>query len=89
VELHHVPSGEVAAFEHTAGSLRRHLDDADAVAAELDRLDERHAAGMGRADADAAFPARVAPRCGGCDFRSVCRPGSVVPSLPPWAGVED
>jgi len=89
VELHHLPSGEVPAHEHTAGSSADHLRRADAVAAELGSLDERYRAGMSAAEADLEFPARVAPRCGWCDFRSVCAPGRVVAPQPPWAGVVD
>lgn len=89
VELHHLPSGTVAAFEHTEATLAAHLDRADAVSAELDRLDAVHAGGLSRKVADAAFPARVAPRCGWCEVRSLCGPGSVVPPREPWAGVPE
>jgi putative RecB family exonuclease len=78
----------VLVWDHTEESLDQHLQRADSVAAELDVLDERYRAGMSAAEADQAFPARVAPRCGWCDFRSSCAPGSVVPPHPPWAGVE-
>jgi RecB family exonuclease len=87
VELHHLPSGDVLAWDHTDEALDRHLRRADSVAAELDGLDERYRAGIPAAEADRAFPARVAARCGWCDFRSSCAPGSVVPPQPPWAGV--
>jgi RecB family exonuclease len=87
VELHHLPTGDVLAWDHTEDSLGQHLQRADSLAAELDALDERYQTGMSAAEADRAFPARVAPRCGWCDFRSSCRPGSVVPPHLPWAGV--
>lgn len=87
VELHHLPSGEVLAWEHTDDSLGEHLDRADRVAAVLADLDARFGAGMSRAEADEAFPARVAPRCGWCDFRPVCEPGRSVPPHRPWDGV--
>jgi RecB family exonuclease len=89
VELHHLPTGHVVVWEHTEESLSRHLDEADAVAAELAVLDERYREGMAAEEADAAFPARVAPRCGWCDFRAVCVPGRAVPPRQPWAGVPD
>jgi RecB family exonuclease len=88
VELHHVPTGEVAAWRHTAESLAAHLDRADALAAELARLDDEHRSGMSRERSDEAFPARVAPRCGLCEFRPVCPPGRSVPQQPSWTGVE-
>lgn len=87
VELHHLPTGEVLVWDHTEESLGGHLRRADAVAAELGGLDERFRAGMSAAEADQAFPARVGPRCGWCDFRSVCLPGQAVPQRKPWAGV--
>jgi RecB family exonuclease len=89
VELHHLPTGEVLAWDHTDGSLQRHLHRADSVAAELGRLDEQFRAGMAAKEADEAFPANVGARCGWCDFRSVCAPGQVVPAQQPWAGVVD
>ncbi len=87
VELHHLPTGDVVAWEHSEESLQDHLLRADALAAEIDDLDERFRAGMSADEADAAFPARVAPRCGWCEFRGVCRPGRAVPSHRPWDGV--
>ena len=88
VELHHLPTGEVFAWDHDAVSLAAHLDHADALADELAGLDEEHRSGMSPRRADEAFPARVAPRCGVCDFRSVCAPGRSVPQRPPWTGVD-
>ncbi len=87
VELHHLPTGEVLVWDHTEESLSRHLGRADSIAAELGGLDERFRAGMSAAAADEAFPARVGPLCGWCDFRSVCVPGRAVPQRQPWAGV--
>ena len=87
VELHHLPSGEVLAWEHTEESLDAHLQRADSLAVELGALDERFRAGMSAAEADEAFPARVGARCGWCDFRAACGPGRAVPPRAPWAGV--
>ena len=89
VELHHLPTGDVAAWDHTAESLDRHLDRADEVAAELGALRDRTDAGTSRSEADELFPARVGSRCGWCDFRPVCRPGQAVPRQESWAGVVD
>ncbi len=89
VELHHLPTGRVVAWDHTDASLAAHLDRADRAAAALGELDERHAAGMSPAEADEAFPARVEPRCAWCEVRSACPPGRAVPQRAPWAGVVD
>jgi RecB family exonuclease len=89
VELHHLPSGEVVGWDHTAESLDEHLDRADGVAAELGALRDRTGGGISRSEADDLFPARVGSRCGWCDFRSVCGPGQAVPRQEPWAGVVD
>ena len=87
VELHHLPTGRVLAWEHTEESLDAHLQRADDLASELGALDERFRGGMSAAEADETFPARVGARCGWCDFRSACGPGRAVPPQPPWAGV--
>lgn len=87
VELHHLPTGEVVAWDHSEESLARHLRRADSIAAELARLDEAFRAGVSAAEADAAFPARVGPLCGWCDFRAVCEPASGVPGRRPWDAV--
>lgn len=48
VELHHLPTGEVASWEHTDASLGRHLGRAEQIATEC-------------ADADEAYKTRLAP----------------------------
>jgi len=88
VELHHLPSGEVVAADHTEESLAAAVDRADALAARLAELDGRHAAASAPA-ADELFPARVAPRCGWCEFRPVCGPGRTEPPRSAWAAVRD
>lgn len=87
VELHHLPTGDVLAQDHTRESLDQHLLRADEVAAEVARLDERQTDGMSAAEADEVFQARVGPRCGWCEVRAACGPGQAVPPQPPWAGV--
>jgi len=87
VELHHLPTGEVVAWDHTEESLGRHLRRADSLAAELGSLDAAYKEGMSPAQADEAFPAQVGPLCGWCDFRSSCGPGQSVPARQPWAGL--
>ncbi|MEP7089582.1 MAG: PD-(D/E)XK nuclease family protein [Nocardioidaceae bacterium] len=87
VELHHLPSGQVVAWDHTEESLATHLDRADALAAELSGLDGRFRAGLPVEEADRAFPPRVASRCGWCSVRAACPAGREVPPQQRWAGV--
>ncbi len=88
VELHHLPTGEVLAWDHTEESLARQLRRADSLAAEVARSDQAFRQGLSEQEADEAFPARPGPICGWCDFNRVCGPGSAVRSpLDPWAGV--
>jgi RecB family exonuclease len=87
VELHHVPTGAVAAHEHTGESLRRKLEEAesiarDARAAEAD-YDERGV------ESD-RFPARVGPLCQWCDFRAHCPAGQAFGAEKSgWAALEE
>ncbi|SDG00113.1 RecB family exonuclease [Pseudonocardia oroxyli] len=82
VELHHLPSGTVAAYDHSAESLAEHRDRAEAGAlAAADAAAELVAGGS----ADALFPARPAPRCAVCDMRRNCPEGQAVgPAAQPW-----
>ncbi len=89
VELHHLPTGDVLAWDHSGESLEQQLRRADDVAAELGVLDAAYHEGMSRPEADEAFPARVGSRCGWCDFRASCRPGQSVPPRRPWDGLRD
>ncbi|RBM11220.1 recombinase RecB [Prauserella sp. PE36] len=82
VELHHVPSGTVAAAEHTPESLRRQLTRADETAAELQTATDTLEAG---GDADTLFPARTSRRCSWCDFRPSCPDGQqAAPAARSW-----
>jgi RecB family exonuclease len=89
VELHHVPTGTVAAWEHTPESLDRQLRRAELIAAECADADERyHAAAASGAPADDALPPRPGPGCAWCDFRSLCPEGSAAaPRRRPWDGL--
>jgi putative RecB family exonuclease len=85
VELHHLPSGEVAAWRHDQGSLQEHVRRAETTAAELASAADALSAG---GDGDALFPARPAPRCGSCEMRRHCPPGrAAAPEEAPWAGL--
>ncbi|HXV94238.1 MAG TPA: PD-(D/E)XK nuclease family protein [Pseudonocardia sp.] len=87
VELHHLPTGEVAAWEHDAASLRSHLEHAEAVAAESAAAADALAAGVpGPDEVDALFPARTSAGCASCEFRAHCPEGrAAVPEAEPWA----
>ena len=88
VELHHLPTGEVVAWDHTEESLARHVRRADSLAADLAAVDARFRQGMTAQEADEAFPAQVGPLCGWCDFNRVCETGrAAVPPREPWAAV--
>jgi putative RecB family exonuclease len=85
VELHHVPSGTVAAWRHDPASRREHVARAEASAAELAAAGDALAAG---GSPEALFPPRPAPRCGGCDVRRHCPEGrAAAPEEVPWAGL--
>jgi RecB family exonuclease len=86
VELHHVPSGTLAAFEHTDASLARHVTRAEATAADIEAATDTLASG---ADTDAVFPPRPGPGCSWCDFRAHCPEGRAVSgAYEPWAGLD-
>jgi RecB family exonuclease len=88
VELHHLPSGDVLAWEHTDHGLAETVRRADRLAAEVARADAAFRGGLDAARADARFPARPGPGCGWCDFNRVCPEGHAARApLPPWAGL--
>lgn len=87
VELHHLPTGSVVGFEHTDGSLQRHVERAEHTAADIVAATDTLARG---ADADEVFPARPSPACAWCDFRRHCPEGQAAsPELEAWAGLAD
>jgi putative RecB family exonuclease len=85
VELHHLPTGTVAAFEHTEASLSRHVRRAEDTAADALSAERELAAG---GDPDQAFPATPGAICGWCDFRRSCPAGVERPAHEPWDSVE-
>jgi putative RecB family exonuclease len=85
VELHHLPTGKVAAHEHTEESLARHLRRAEQTA--QDAIDAEAAVAAG-ADPDEAFPTTPGPICSWCDFRKICPAGAGAPERDPWAGID-
>jgi putative RecB family exonuclease len=84
VELHHLPTGTVAAAELTDESIARQVRRAEAIAADIQAADRAVAAGT---DPDQAFPARSGPQCGWCDYRRACPAGRELPGKQPWAGL--
>lgn len=100
VELHHLPSGEVAAWEHTADSLDRHIGRAEDIAAEASAADDDYrsrvpkprrgeaARPVDHAPFDERFPARPGPLCAWCDFARHCPEGrEAAPRKDPWAAL--
>jgi RecB family exonuclease len=86
VELHHLPTGEVLAHEHTEATLQRKVAEAESIAVDLRRADADYAAnGTG----SPFFEPQVSPICMWCDFRAHCPQGQLVgPEKSDWAGLE-
>jgi RecB family exonuclease len=83
VELHHLPSGTVAAFDHTDRSLANHVRRAEDIAADIATATAAVAAGE---DRDVAFPAVTGRQCGWCDFRGSCPAGqAATPARETWS----
>ncbi|MFF0718666.1 RecB family exonuclease [Micromonospora sp. NPDC003816] len=85
VELHHLPSGTVAAHKHTVDSLARQVTRAEQTAQDI-MAAERSVTDGG--DPDTAFPTTPGPRCSWCDFRRTCPAGAEQPGKEPWAAVD-
>ena len=86
VELHHLSSGKVLAWEHTLETLARHLRRAEAIAAEASAAK----AGLDEGGSvDELFPPRPSSLCGWCDFARHCPEGLAASGGPkkPWAGL--
>jgi hypothetical protein len=85
VELHHLPSGQVLAWEHTDESLQRHLRRAEDVAEECADADERMRSPLPREKYDEVFPPRTGPACGWCDYQRNCPEGQAAAAQHrPW-----
>jgi putative RecB family exonuclease len=83
VELHHLPTGTVLAWEHTAESLGRQVARAEEAADELALCVDTLAAG---GDPEVLFPPRTGRQCSWCDFRRSCAEGrAAAPDLDSWA----
>jgi hypothetical protein len=90
VELHHLPTGAVIAWEHTADSLTRHLRRAEDIAAECADADDKMRAGLTPDSWDSVFPPRPSAMCGWCDFLRHCQPGRAAATQHrPWDALMD
>jgi RecB family exonuclease len=90
VELHHLPTGNVLAWEHTDDTLDRHLRRAEDIAAECAAADKAFKGGLPPERYDEAFAPRTSPGCGWCDFRQHCPEGqAAATSRKPWDGLAD
>jgi RecB family exonuclease len=88
VELHHLPTAQVAAWEHTDESLRRQLRRAEDIAGECAEADQRFRSGFAADQGDDVFPPTPGPWCGWCDYRAHCPEGQLAASAQrPWAGL--
>lgn len=85
VELHHLPTGQVAVAELTEDSIARQVRRAEQTAGDIRAAEQSVAAG---ADPDEAYPTRSGPQCGWCDFRRGCPAGRQVPGQDPWAALQ-
>ncbi len=84
VELHHLPTGTVAAASHGPEGLARKVAEAESIAREARAADASYAAG----DTEGPFPARPSSLCSWCDFRSACPQGrAAAPQRDPWEAV--
>lgn len=84
VELHHIPTGTIAAADITTDTRERQMRRAASTADDIDRAKAALTSGT---DPDVAYPARVGPSCGHCDFWAHCREGRAVPLKDPWFAV--
>jgi len=90
VELHHLPTGTVHAWEHSDEGIGRHVRRAESIAAECAAADERFRAGLPAAEVDGVFPPRPGPACGWCDYRSLCPEGAAAAAArQPWDGLAE
>ena len=90
VELHHMPTGRVLRWDHTAQSLDRQLRRAEDIAGECEAADQRYRAEPDTGRGDEAFPPSAGTWCGWCDFRAHCPEGqAAASSRKPWDGLAD
>jgi RecB family exonuclease len=89
VELHHLPTGAVLAWEHTEQTLARQLGRAEDIAAECAAADEQYRGGLGQPGLDRVFPPRPGSWCGWCDYLRHCPEGTAATEpRKPWDGLD-
>jgi hypothetical protein len=90
VELHHLPTSQVLAWEHTAESLARQLRRAEDIAAECAAADEKFRSEPAAAGLADVFAPRPSLLCGWCDYRAACPEGRAASGQRrPWDGLAD
>ncbi len=90
VELHHLPTAQIVAWEHSEQSLDRQLRRAEDIAGECAQADERFASELPSERGDAAFPPTPGVWCGWCDYRAHCPDGQLAaPAKRPWDGLAE
>jgi putative RecB family exonuclease len=90
VELHHVPTGEVLRWVHSAESLDRQLRRAEDIAGECSAADEQYKSDPESGRGDEVFPPSPGSWCGWCDFRAQCPQGrSAAAQRRSWDGLTD
>ena len=88
VELHHLPSGSVLAWEHTDAGLARQQGRAEDIAAECAAADQRYRAGLDSDEVDRVFPPQPGVLCGWCDYQQHCPEGlAATDPRKPWDGL--
>lgn len=88
VELHHLPTDEVAEWDHTEATLSRHLRRAEEIAQECASADAAFRRGLSPEAMDEVFPPNPSPACAWCDFVRHCPEGRAqYPPREPWDGL--
>jgi RecB family exonuclease len=88
VELHHLPSGTVLAWEHSAEALARQLGRAEDIAGECAAADDAYRGGLDQAGLDRVFPPQPGRMCGWCDYQRHCPEGlAATEPHKPWDGL--
>jgi putative RecB family exonuclease len=75
VELHHLPTGHIAAYEHTDASLAQQIGRAEQTATDIVAAIDTVAGG---ADPNEVFEPNPGPNCSWCDYRKLCPEGQAV-----------
>ena len=97
VELHHLPTGEVAVWEHTGDSLDRHLRRAEEIADECGTADEWYrervkpgTPAVSHEPFDEMFPPNPGTLCAWCDYSRHCPEGrAAAQARDPWSSLPD